>query len=212
MNPMELNLSPQLMLPYIPPWNISTQCSAWRLFGSPAFQRQFPVPFGWFLQAFVSLDQHHLCEKYLKPMNHRLLLSAVCWSDVMLVVIFLKYPHSSSVCMETRPSWFLLLQYWLASSQLTYLKSKWYWEQTCSTYSECTVKGGKTAIDIYKSSRRKHLPFIKTVGKGDREELHENRVPGTGMRDESLLFFSLPARFFCSPAMPQRLAQTTKEA
>ena len=83
MNPMELNLSPQLMLPYIPPWNISTQCSAWRLFGSPVFQRQFPVPFGWFLQAFVSLDQHHLCEKYLKPMNHRLLLSALCWSDVI---------------------------------------------------------------------------------------------------------------------------------
>ena len=59
------------MLLYPPPWSISTQCSTWRLFSSPASQRQFPVSFVvWFLQAFVSLDQHHLCEKYLKPISH----------------------------------------------------------------------------------------------------------------------------------------------
>ena len=105
MNPMWLNLVMQLMLLYLPPWNISTQCSTRRLFGSPASQRQFPVScVVWIIQAFVSLDQHHLCQKYLKPMNHRLLLSALFCSCVMTAVMFLKYTYSPSVCMETRPS------------------------------------------------------------------------------------------------------------
>ena len=140
MNPIWLNLVMQLMLLYLPPW----------MFGSSAFQRQFPVSFVvWFLQAFASLDHHHLCEKYLKPMNHHLLLSALFCSCVMMVVMFLKYTHYPSVCMETKPSSFLLLQYCSASFHLLCLASKWYSEQTCSTFSECTVKGGKLIIDIF---------------------------------------------------------------
>ena len=137
------------MLLYFPPWSISTQCSVLRLFGSPAYQRHFPVSsVVSFIQAFFRLDQHHLCEKYRKPMNHRFFSSALPCSAVMLVVMFLKYSHSPSVCMETRPSYFWFLQYCLAISQLKYLVSKWYSEQACLTFSECTVKEGKTTNDI----------------------------------------------------------------
>ena len=106
MNPVWLNLSEQSMLLYSPPLNISTQCSLSRLFGSPRDQRQYPAyPVSFVLrliQAFVSLDQHHLCERYCKPMNQRVFLRAIFCS--LLAVMLLKYTHSPSVCMETRPS------------------------------------------------------------------------------------------------------------
>ena len=87
MNPVSLDFILHLMLLYSPPLNISTQCSGWivwRLFGSVGYQRQYPVSFVvWFIQAFVSLDQHHLYEKYRKPINHRSFLSAFFCSCVM---------------------------------------------------------------------------------------------------------------------------------
>ena len=147
MNPVWPNVCEQLILLYSPPLYISTQCSVSRLFGSPRDQRQCPVSFVvWFIQAFVSFAQHHFCEKYRKPMNHRGFWSAPFCS---LLVVNLKYFHSPSVCMETRPSKLLLLQYCWASSQFFFSEWKWYLEQTCSTFSECNVKGGKMRIDMF---------------------------------------------------------------
>ena len=103
MNPVWPNLDKQLMLLYSPPLYISTQCSVSRLFGSPPDQRQYPVLFVvWFIQALVSFDQHHLCERYCKPMNQRVFSSPIFCS--LLAVMFFKFTHSPSVCMETRPS------------------------------------------------------------------------------------------------------------
>ena len=51
----------------------------------------------------------------------------------------------------------------------------------------------------------------KTVGKADREELHENRVPGAGERWR-LARFDAARPLFRSLALPERLAKATKKA